>query len=87
MSIDTPIGRRMKANVLTHGNPLIRIPREEVAGAGIEFTPRLAGTRDGKPQTEDGRALPAKGLSGRPVSAPTTVDQPASVRRVRLSAA
>jgi putative flavoprotein involved in K+ transport len=52
----------MKANVLTHGNPLVRIPREEVAGAGVEFTSRLAGTRDGKVQTEDGRALPAQGI-------------------------
>ncbi len=36
--------------------------REEVAGAGVEFTPRLAGAQDGKPQTEDGRTLPAEGV-------------------------
>jgi putative flavoprotein involved in K+ transport len=62
MTIDTPIGRRMKANVLTHGNPLIRTSREEVMNAGVEFTPRLAGAREGKPQTEDGRTLPAEGV-------------------------
>jgi len=62
MTIYTPLGRRMKANVLTHGNPLVRIPREEVAGAGVEFTPRLMAARDGKPQTEDGRSLPAEGV-------------------------
>ena len=62
MTIKTPLGRRMKARVLTHGNPLVRIHREEVAGAGVEFTPRLTGARDGMPQLEDGRTLPAAGI-------------------------
>ena len=62
MTINTPLGRRMKANVLTHGNPLIRTSREEVAGAGVEFTPRLAGAKDGKPQTEDNQTLPVEAL-------------------------
>jgi putative flavoprotein involved in K+ transport len=62
MTIHTPLGRRMKANVLAHGNPLVRIPREEVAGACVEFVPRLTGVWDGKPQTEDGRMLPVQGV-------------------------
>jgi putative flavoprotein involved in K+ transport len=62
MTIDTPLGRRMKANVLTHGNPLVRTNREEVAGAGVEFISRLAGSKDGKPLLEDGRTLPAEGI-------------------------
>jgi putative flavoprotein involved in K+ transport len=62
MTIDTPLGRRMKATVLTHGNPLIRTRREEVAEAGVEFTPRLAGVPQGKPSTEDNRLLPAEGV-------------------------
>jgi len=62
MTIKTPLGRRMKANVLMHGNPLVRIPREEVAGAGVEFTSRLKGVREGKPQDEDGRRLPVDGV-------------------------
>lgn len=62
MTIKTPLGRRMKANVLNHGNPLVRIPREEVAEAGVEFTPRLTAAPDGKPQTEDGQTLPAEGV-------------------------
>jgi putative flavoprotein involved in K+ transport len=62
MTIDTPLGRRMKANVLAHGNPLVRTQREDVAGAGVEFAPRLIGARDGKPQLEDGRILPAEGI-------------------------
>ncbi len=62
MTIKTPLGRRMKARVLTHGNPLVRIHREEVAAAGVEFTPRLTGSRDGVPQLEDSRTLPAGGI-------------------------
>ena len=62
MTVKTPMGRRMKANVLTHGNPLVRIQRDQVAGAGVEFTPRLAGASDGKPQLEDGRTIPADGI-------------------------
>ena len=62
LTIDTPIGRRMKATVLSHGNPLIRSRREEVAGAGVEFTPRLKGATGGKPQLVDGRTLPVEGI-------------------------
>ena len=59
---DTPLGRRMKTAVLSHGNPLIRTRREEVAEAGVEFTPRLVAARNGKPQTQDDRTLPAEGI-------------------------
>jgi len=62
MTIDTPLGRRMKANVLTHGNPLVRANREVVAGAGVEFTPRLTGVMGGKPQLENGQMLPVEGI-------------------------
>jgi putative flavoprotein involved in K+ transport len=62
MTIHTPIGRRMKTAVFNHGDPLIRARREEVADAGVEFTPRLARAQDGTPQTEDGRGLPAEGV-------------------------
>lgn len=62
MTINIPLGRQMKATVLTHGSPLIGTQREVVAGAGVEFTPRLAGSRDGKPYTEDDRTLPVEGV-------------------------
>jgi len=58
MTIDTPMGRRMKVSVLTHGNPLIRTHRKEVAEAGVEFTPRLASDREGKPDTKDNQVSP-----------------------------
>jgi putative flavoprotein involved in K+ transport len=62
LSVDTPIGRKMKSNVHYHGAPLIRASRQEVAEAGIESTPRVSGTLSGKPQLEDGRSLPAEGV-------------------------
>jgi putative flavoprotein involved in K+ transport len=62
LTVNTPMGRRLKANIVSHGSPLVRIQREQVAGAGVELTPRLAGASDGKPQLEDGRTLPAEGI-------------------------
>ena len=62
LSVDTPIGRKMRSNVLHHGNPLIRAHRQEVAEAGIESTPRVSSIQSGKPQLEDGRTLPIDGV-------------------------
>jgi putative flavoprotein involved in K+ transport len=62
MSIHTPIGRRMKAKVLNHGNPLILSKREVVADAGVELTGRVTGVMAGKPQLEGGRVLDADGV-------------------------
>jgi putative flavoprotein involved in K+ transport len=57
LSVDTPIGRKMKPNVLYHGSPLIRAARPDVKAAGIEATPRVSGVRGGRPFLEDGRSL------------------------------
>ena len=62
MTINTPIGRKMKSAVLTHGNPLIRTGREEVAQAGVELLPRLIESEDEIPHTEDGRVIAAEGI-------------------------
>lgn len=62
LSVDTPIGRKMKSKVLYHGAPLIRANRQEVIDAGIESTPRVSAVQSGKPQLEDGRVLPAEGV-------------------------
>jgi putative flavoprotein involved in K+ transport len=62
MTIRTPIGRRMKSIIFNQGDPLIRARRQELAEAGVEFTPRLMGSVEGKPQLESGRVLPAEGV-------------------------
>src|SRR6266498_3515217 len=45
------------AQALVHGGPLIRVEPKDLTAAGIERVPRVAGTRDGQPQLEDGRVL------------------------------
>jgi putative flavoprotein involved in K+ transport len=62
LSVDTPIGRKMKATMLHRGTPLGRARRRELVEAGIDLMGRVSGIQDGKPQIEDGRTLPAEGI-------------------------
>ena len=62
LSVNTPIGRKMRANVLHHGSPLIRANRPQLIKAGVSLTPRVSGVQAGKPQLEDGRSLPVDAL-------------------------
>jgi putative flavoprotein involved in K+ transport len=62
LSVDTPIGRKMRSQMLVHGTPLIRARRKEIAQAGVKFTPRVLGVQSGKPQLEDGRTLPIESV-------------------------
>jgi len=62
LSVDTPMGRKMRSQVLVHGAPLIRANRQEVAAAGVESTSRVAGVQAGMPQLDDGRSLPVEGI-------------------------
>jgi putative flavoprotein involved in K+ transport len=53
----TPMGRRARPHVIAKGGPLIRTRSGDLAAAGVERVPRMAGVRDGRPVLEDGRAL------------------------------
>jgi putative flavoprotein involved in K+ transport len=57
LSVRTRPGRKLRPRVLSHGGPLIRVKPEDIAAAGIERVPRVAGVRDGAPLLEDGRVL------------------------------
>lgn len=57
LSIDTPLGRKMRDQVLHHGNPLIRSERKEILAVGIQPVARLDGVRSGKPIFQDGQSL------------------------------
>jgi putative flavoprotein involved in K+ transport len=57
LTVKTPIGRKIRPSVLTHGSPLIRVQPEDLAAAGVERVPRTVGVRDGAPALEDGRVL------------------------------
>jgi putative flavoprotein involved in K+ transport len=57
--VRTPIGRRMKPLILTHGAPLIRVKMREAIAAGVERSPRIVGVENGVPVCEGGRRLEA----------------------------
>ena len=57
LTVKTPMGRKARRKVLSHGMPLIRIKPEDLAAAGIARVPRVVGARDGRPLLEDDRTL------------------------------
>jgi putative flavoprotein involved in K+ transport len=57
LTVRTPLGRRMRPRLLSHGAPLIRVKPKDIAAAGIERVPRIVGVRDGLPLVEGDRVL------------------------------
>ena len=57
LTVRTPAGRLARPKMMHRGSPLIRTRPAELAAAGVERVPRIAGVRDGKPLLEDGRVL------------------------------
>ena len=51
------MGRMKRDEVLSHGLPLVRTKPDDLAAAGVERVPRVAGVHDGLPRLEDGRVL------------------------------
>jgi putative flavoprotein involved in K+ transport len=58
-SVRTPMGRRMKPLVLTHGAPLIRVKMRNAIAAGVERAPRVTSVEEGLPVCEGGRPVQA----------------------------
>ncbi len=51
----TPIGRKAKPAIRTHGGPLLRVKRSDLEAAGVERVfERTVGVEDGKPVLADG---------------------------------
>ena len=58
LTLRTPIGRKMRSKIRSHGGPLLRFKRADLETAGVErTTARVAGVRDGKPELDDGTVL------------------------------
>ena len=57
LTVNTPIGRRVRPQLLSHGAPLVRVRPKDLARAGVERVPRVVGLRDGLPVLEDQRIL------------------------------
>jgi putative flavoprotein involved in K+ transport len=59
LTVRTPIGRKMRPKLLSHGAPLVRVKPKGLAAAGVERVPRVVGVKDGLPLLEDDRAVEA----------------------------
>jgi putative flavoprotein involved in K+ transport len=57
LTVKTPMGRRVRANMISKGLPLIRVKPQDLDAAGVLRIPRVTGVRDGKPLLADGRVL------------------------------
>jgi len=57
LTVETPLGRRIRRIMLNRGLPRIRVKARDLAAAGVERAPRVVGVRDGQPLLEDGRTL------------------------------
>lgn len=62
LTVNTPIGRKMRPKLLSHGAPLVRARPKDIAAAGIERVPRVVGVRDGLPVLEDQRVLEVRNV-------------------------
>jgi putative flavoprotein involved in K+ transport len=59
LTVDTPIGRKLRPKIRAHGGPLLRVKRSDLASAGVERVPRVEGVERGLPVLEDGRIVEA----------------------------
>lgn len=55
--VDSWLGRRIKAQARSGGDPVVGITEEEIQAAGIERVPRTEDVRDGRPVLADGRTM------------------------------
>jgi putative flavoprotein involved in K+ transport len=57
LTVNTPIGRKVRPKLLSHGMPLIRVKPKDLAATAIERVGRTVGVRGGLPMLEDDRVL------------------------------
>ena len=63
LTMDTPMGRKMRPHIRHGGAPLLRYRRKELLAAGVErTTARTVGVRDGMPVLDDGRVLDVRNV-------------------------
>ncbi|MFB9809539.1 flavin-containing monooxygenase [Haladaptatus pallidirubidus] len=57
LTVDTWVGRKLKARGKDGGDPLIRLTPEDLQQAGVKRVPRVKGVVDGTPRLNNGRRL------------------------------
>ncbi|MDQ3672034.1 MAG: NAD(P)-binding domain-containing protein, partial [Actinomycetota bacterium] len=56
LTVSTPLGRKAKTKIRSHGGPLLRVKRADLDAAGVErIHDRTVGAENGKPVLADGR--------------------------------
>jgi putative flavoprotein involved in K+ transport len=63
LTMSTPLGRKIRAEVREHGGPLLRVKAPDLEAAGVEWIPtRVGGAVDGLPALDDGRVLDVRNV-------------------------
>ena len=63
LTVDTPVGRKMRPHVRHGGAPLLRYRRRDLRAAGVErVLARTVGVEDGFPVLDDGRVLDVRNV-------------------------
>jgi putative flavoprotein involved in K+ transport len=63
LTMDTPLGRKMRPHIRHGGAPLLRYRKSDLAAAGVErVLARTVGVEDGKPVLDDGRVLDVRNV-------------------------
>lgn len=63
LTVNTPLGRKMRPHVRHGGGPLLRYRRKDLRAAGVErVLARTVAVEDGKPVLDDGRVLDVRNV-------------------------
>jgi putative flavoprotein involved in K+ transport len=62
LTLGTPIGRKLRPELLKKQPPLIRVKPKDLANAGIERVPKVVGARDGQPLLAGDRTLDVENI-------------------------
>lgn len=62
LSIDTPIGRKVRSASSSHGTPLIGAKPKDIADAGVTRVGRMTGASGGRPVLDQGQVLDVSGV-------------------------
>jgi putative flavoprotein involved in K+ transport len=62
LTVNTPIGRRVRPKILRAGGPRIRQRRTHLLRAGVMWAARTAGVKNGLPVLADGRTLEVRNV-------------------------
>ncbi|MGH3333136.1 MAG: flavin-containing monooxygenase [Nocardioidaceae bacterium] len=58
LTIRTPLGRKIRPEIRQHGGPLLRVKKQDLANAGVEWEKsKVVGVQDGLPVLDGGRVL------------------------------